>query len=502
MKEGLADSMMPVQLLVVSGPCAGRRFGLHGNSLILGRSARTDIPLVGDLAVSERHARLFLSADGWTLSDLDSKNGTTVERASNLHAVDKPLLLQIGDNILVGQTVLVVARQERVPEQLDTVAVHGTSNPTIVPEEKVVASRTDAPPVKPNVSAPLPLHVGIECRDNALAFELLSPGAVNSRYSLPFNDKDVCAILEHVRDAALVAQCTVADSPESTQAGAALQRAGEFIGAHLFPPEVRRALEEAAGGDLVLRLDRRLIHIPWELARVGGAALCQRFAVGRQILLDDFPPANRNAARSPVQRLLIVSNPTKDLPCVSEETQALFDWLRRDAPGLSVEFLAGGRVERFSLLEHISRCDMVYFAGHALYDPREPMNSGWPLATGRVTCADFRSLTAPPRFVFANGCETGREAQWSSTGIAAGATYGIASGFILAGVSSYLGTAWPIAPEPGMLFARTFFAQVLAGHPTGECVRRAREEAGACYGAGNPVWASYQFYGDPSERLV
>jgi len=71
---------------------------LHGeSSLVIGRDAACDVVLADD-SVSRHHARLVFRDGTWIIQDLDSKNGTIVNRKrvgrSQLHPGDR---LQLGD---------------------------------------------------------------------------------------------------------------------------------------------------------------------------------------------------------------------------------------------------------------------------------------------------------------------------------------------------------------------------------------------------------------------
>lgn len=66
-------------LLLVHGDAPGRWFALaEGNAWVLGRDAHDDVAIPYDPFASGRHAMLRYDAGGWTLTDLESTNGTFV----------------------------------------------------------------------------------------------------------------------------------------------------------------------------------------------------------------------------------------------------------------------------------------------------------------------------------------------------------------------------------------------------------------------------------------
>ncbi|MEY2880134.1 MAG: hypothetical protein RLZZ15_2514 [Verrucomicrobiota bacterium] len=78
----------------------GRTFWLRGPCAI-GRLPENDLVL--DLpALSRRHALLAAEGDGYTISDLHSRNGTFVNRA----VITRPFALRDGDEICFGETIV------------------------------------------------------------------------------------------------------------------------------------------------------------------------------------------------------------------------------------------------------------------------------------------------------------------------------------------------------------------------------------------------------------
>jgi pSer/pThr/pTyr-binding forkhead associated (FHA) protein len=74
-------------------------------SVIIGRSPDADL-VIGDDFVSGTHAKLVAAADGYTLIDLGSTNGTIV----NGQPATRPLQIAAGDVIELGHNRLEVVR--------------------------------------------------------------------------------------------------------------------------------------------------------------------------------------------------------------------------------------------------------------------------------------------------------------------------------------------------------------------------------------------------------
>jgi len=73
---------------------------LQGPRVVVGRSSRCDLTLA-DESISRNHAELLLGPDGWTLRDLDSRNGIEV----NGRRVSQRALRD-GDQLRIGSVAL------------------------------------------------------------------------------------------------------------------------------------------------------------------------------------------------------------------------------------------------------------------------------------------------------------------------------------------------------------------------------------------------------------
>ena len=89
-----------MEMLVIEGPDQGRSFALTAQSVI-GRDPTATIHLT-DEEVSRRHAIVTLGEGQISIEDLGSFNGTHVGASR----IDGETLLQVGDRVRVGQSVL------------------------------------------------------------------------------------------------------------------------------------------------------------------------------------------------------------------------------------------------------------------------------------------------------------------------------------------------------------------------------------------------------------
>ncbi len=102
------------RLIVIKGADEGKQFELTGDRLSAGRDSSSKVRLC-DTEVSRRHAEFVRSPEGYRILDVGSANGTFVNGQSV-----RDVLLQPGDQVRIGQTVLVFSagRTEAPPGAL------------------------------------------------------------------------------------------------------------------------------------------------------------------------------------------------------------------------------------------------------------------------------------------------------------------------------------------------------------------------------------------------
>lgn len=296
-----------------------------------------------------------------------------------------------------------------------------------------------------------------------------------------------------------------------------LKSVGRMLCDELLPLEIKEKLRKSDAEYLILKLDDRLVHIPWELLCVDEKFLCQRFNMGRLVKTHQkIAEGNDRNLSSPLS-LWIVANPRGDLEIAGSEglkifqnTAALNQEQNLILPCLDAEITPD------EVKEKIKSYDFVHFAGHGDYrsqtDPGGAAQSGWKLSGGNFTVNDIDRMAggaAMPAFIFSNACQSARTEEWHRNSAPESArpaenrqtdagegSFGLANAFLRAGVKHYLGTFWEIMDEPGSHFADEFYSLLYAGEPVGKAVRQARCNLIEKYGP-DTCWASYILYGDP-----
>ena len=115
---GTVPAIAAATLMVYAPDRAPFRYVMARGSVAIGRSPRSgnDLTIESDGQISKRHARIEMDAEGrFTLSDLDSTNGTKV----NGRRIDNRLLND-GDEIQIGETRLAFQQTKREEAEADS----------------------------------------------------------------------------------------------------------------------------------------------------------------------------------------------------------------------------------------------------------------------------------------------------------------------------------------------------------------------------------------------
>src|SRR5688572_26432687 len=92
---------MSFRLVALTGPQQGMIFPMSGDEITIGRDPSNPL-CITDPSSSRKHCSISLTAEGFRLKDLDSKNGTFVNGIPV-----RERLLQHGDRLQVGDSAFV-----------------------------------------------------------------------------------------------------------------------------------------------------------------------------------------------------------------------------------------------------------------------------------------------------------------------------------------------------------------------------------------------------------
>lgn len=267
----------------------------------------------------------------------------------------------------------------------------------------------------------------------------------------------------------------------------------------LFTSRVKEYLAQTSCEYLVLKIQDSLVSIPWELLHDGNEFLSIRFAMGR-LVESRRPPRFQERSWKIRPRISIISDPGGNLPSSGLEGRELVHHLGA-SERIQVALKSGATVEY--VRRALRESEVVHFCGHADYDDQDLHRSGWRLVNGTLTGGDVLQMAESdhplPLMVFANACQSGRSEEWAQS--AQNHIYGLASGFLHAGVPHYIGTFWDVLDQSSCQFAIRFYEALSRGNPIGWALREARRDLLKAADEGSLIWASYMLYGDPSSGI-
>ena len=154
-----------------------------------------------------------------------------------------------------------------------------------------------------------------------------------------------------------------------------LKRIGEIFFNQFFPEDIQDYLRYANQSFLFLHVAPRLGNIPWELLYNTDHFLAERFYIAKNTSAYWAKSASVFKERL---RMLIIANPTDDLPWAREEGEKLFEALNSEMniDFFEIQILSGQRINKIELLHNIKECDIIHYTGHT-YVHTDPQESGW-----------------------------------------------------------------------------------------------------------------------------
>ena len=283
-----------------------------------------------------------------------------------------------------------------------------------------------------------------------------------------------------------------------------LVQAGQAIYLDLLPAFLKEKLQEVTARNLVLHLDRPLLGIPWELLHDGDQFLGRRFHIGRLVSEQEGGVSLQRAMQAPLA-VLIVADPTGDLPGARREAEELGALLEGVSPFGRVTMLVGD-VSLRTVRDELGRHDILHFAGHAEGGGAGGAG-GLRLRDGELTASmldQLRGRVDFPGLVFLNGCTSSDEAQRFAAGAGptAAGLAGVASALLLGGSRHVIGTLWEVRDEVARICAAAVYRRLAAGDTIGAAQAAAREAISAAHGEESLLWAAHVLYGDPTWRVV
>ncbi len=188
-----------------------------------------------------------------------------------------------------------------------------------------------------------------------------------------------------------------------------LKKSGQILFDLLIPPKVRDKLNSTSARNLVLYVDDRLVHIPWELLFNGQEFLCRRFAMGRIVSTRQVVTSLSSRHLKIPLRVLILADPRGDLKASYREGTEIRDFFDEKREVFHAD-LKSHPVDISYVKKNLRDYDIVHYAGHADYHPQDPSESGWLLTDGRLKASEISAMVGlqpMPFLVFSNASQKG-----------------------------------------------------------------------------------------------
>jgi CHAT domain-containing protein len=274
---------------------------------------------------------------------------------------------------------------------------------------------------------------------------------------------------------------------------------GEAFFLQFFPEAIVQKLKTSHERSIHFNIDPALALIPWELLYDGRSFLSDRFRIGKTIRGGVYDSPIRQNQKI---KMLIVADPTEDLPGAQREGEALFSILSQKVPAhlLELEFIGGKQVTKLKLLSLIKDKHIIHYAGH-LHFSEDSLENGWLLSGGKILKArEIKSSGIDTDLVFSNSCMSAK-----STGkvLNPNILNQYAGAFLTAGIKSFIGTNWEISDnEKTIDFAIRFYSAIFNHKTVGEALFVAKQFARQNHHSNDLTWANYSLFGNPEYAIV
>ena len=281
---------------------------------------------------------------------------------------------------------------------------------------------------------------------------------------------------------------------------ATLATRGKELTNLLLGVNAKTLLQECAGKPTVIVHDIASSRLPFELmATERGDPLAAKSEMNRRLIVPGAAAEQMFARTAKVGQvnLLLIANPTGDLPGTEKEARAVQAILKPLSNDVKIRMMLQKDASKRAVMEALAVADVVHYCGHAFFDGPGESSSGL-LLTGQeiLTQKEMRSVGSLPRIAFVNACEAGRVRGVSAGAVASAA---FAEFFLRSGIEAYLGTYWRVSDQGAAQFATNIYSALAGGMTLDAAVRQSRQKL---FEAKEKEWANYLLYGNGRFRLM
>ena len=227
--------------------------------------------------------------------------------------------------------------------------------------------------------------------------------------------------------------------------------------------------------------------------------------IRRCLLTHNIPRRNQAHPRGAFLRLLIIVNPTDDLPHAEEEAKMICDaFLERHDVFIESPLVREAATYE-NVFDHLRKkhFDILHFAGHADFNARDRSESGLILADRKLRARDLTEakLDQLPTLVVLNACEAGRvraEAPEPPPDEKATLDASVAETILTAGIQGFISNLWKVDDRAGAEFSVMLYGGLAAGRTLGEAFLDSRRKL---FESKQRDWLNYMLFGEAELRL-
>ena len=276
----------------------------------------------------------------------------------------------------------------------------------------------------------------------------------------------------------------------------------------IIPSDIQHMMKRDKKQPLVIVHDIESSKIPWETMYIDGAAPALLGGMSRRPVAQNLSVTKWSGGRQqqPILHMLLVVDPTEDLPGAREEGDRIRDLFETNS-SVRVYELRGVKAQKSVLKQEFEsgKYDVIHYAGHAFFDPDRRDRSGIVCANHQVLSGrELAGIGNLPSLMFFNACEAGRLRRSAIRGYRKKQlemqsrierSAGLAEAIIRGGVANYIGTYWPVSDRPAKIFATAFYSKLMQGGTIGDALNIGRKKV---FSDTNSIdWSDYIHYGSP-----
>ncbi len=247
---------------------------------------------------------------------------------------------------------------------------------------------------------------------------------------------------------------------------------------------------------VILKIDKSLAYLPFELMYDGKSFLAHSFPLGRILYAEDAE-VHRVSPRKEPYSVVVIGDPSEDA-AITKDVENEIDAVRhifKKRRDFALKIAVGNEADQKHILTDLPGATIFHFSGHGVVSDDEHL-TGIRLGAGKVLGGySIKGLQDAPAFAFLNVCTPASQETWKGS-------LGLIETLLRRGTRACLASLWDLRSKSATFTASRFYAHLLAGMTFGEALRQARMETAEEMGLHDPTWASYTLYGDPRLRLL